>query len=185
VTITVEGDCGEEHFIGYDTIIAKKYYTLELIPDLPEGIDPRDVEIRSPCLTSNWSRDNILTLSGLPEKPFIVIGVVDESPVALSFFNPDSDSNEISCLNTAVTLIMIANLLYSMPSNLIPEVIALIRGTPEVQALGDQVCQALSMNSEALLNPSFELLAAVELASEAVNDALADLLASGGNQTGS
>jgi predicted RNase H-like HicB family nuclease len=181
-TLTVEGWCGTEAISGKDTIKTTKYYTTEIAAQLPEGIFPRDVTLNTPCLTNDLSHEGMLTLSGIPDNPFLIVGTLNSFPVVLSFFDPGGVSNGLSCFDTAVALVMLQNALYTLPPNLLPEALDLVRGVPSVGSLGDRLCQDLAMRPDALVSPTEELGEALQSASVAVNAALEALIADNGPQ---
>lgn len=174
IAITIEGFCGQQYFTGSDTIRAMKRYT-EVVPvQLPSSIPLKDLQIQSPCMTTDLNSKGVVTLSGIPENPFLVIASYNGIPVALSFFDPASQSNTISCHDTAVSLSMFNSLIFALPANLIHEALTLVSDTPEVKALGEQLCVEISNNPETLAMPpedfSDPLSQLLHDAAQAVND---------------
>jgi hypothetical protein len=139
---------------------------------LPQGISPSSVAIQTPEGSFTLNPDGTFTMATQLPGPFLVTAKVQGFPVALSFFNPKIPGNSISCLETAVSLVMLSNMLFTVPSQLIPDALALIRNVNEVQVLGGVICLELSKRTDALVAPGQPLTSALNDAAKAVNDRL-------------
>ena len=139
---------------------------------LPPGISSSNVAIQTPDGSFTLNPDGTFTMATLLPGPFLVAAKVQGVPVALSFFNPQIPGNAISCLETAVSLVMLSNMLFTVPSQLIPDTLALIRSVPEVQTLGGVICQKLSERTDALVAADPALTSALNNAARAVDNAL-------------
>ena len=139
---------------------------------LPPGISPSSVAIQTPDGSFALNPDGSFTMVTLLPGPFLIAANVQGTPVALSFINPQIPGNSISCLETAISLVMLSNMLFTVPSQLIPQALALIRSISEVQALGVVICQGLSQRTDALVAADPSLTSALNNAAKAVNDAL-------------
>ena len=139
---------------------------------LPSSISPSSVAIQTPEGSFTLNPDGTFTMATLLPGPFLVAARVQGSPVALSLYNPGEPNNSISCLETAVSLVMLSNMLFTVPSQLIPDALALIRSVPEVQTLGGVICQKLSERTDALVAADPSLTSALINAAKAVDSAL-------------
>ena len=145
--------------------------------NLPPGISPLNVTLQPPGGSFTLNPDGTFTMDTLLPDPFLVAATEGGVPVAISFFDPGKSSNSISCLETAVSLAMLSNMLFTVPSPLIPEALALIRTVPEVKALGGVICQELSERPDALTVPGPDLIEALSEAAQAVDAVLKALVA--------
>ena len=139
---------------------------------LPPGISPSNVAIQTPEGSFTLNPDGTFTMATLLPGPFLLAAKVQGVPVALSLFNPQLPNNAVSCLETAVSLVMLSNMLFTVPSQLIPDALALIRSVPEVQTLGSVICQKLSERTDALVAADPALTSALNNAAKAVDNAL-------------
>ncbi len=175
VKVTIGGVCNLASFSGTDTINAINYLKLQAVADFPAGIKPRDVTIQSAAREFNLSNNGSLTLVDHPVNPFLVIATINGYPIALTFFEPGKDSNSISCMETAVSVVTFNTFLFAVPMHLISEALQLVREVPEVGILANHLCQELALSPDAMVTPSLALAEKLEDASIAVNDVLITL----------
>jgi hypothetical protein len=175
VVIVMEGICSGESFLCSDTIKAINSWPLSADLKLPASIKPKDITIESAAQDYTLNTKGRLTLTNPPTNPFMVIAAVDDIPVGFAMFSPQFETNSISCLETAVTTVMINSFLYTLPEHLIGQAMQLVRILPEITALSDIICHELSQRTDALVEPSSELLEKLATASKAANDQLAGM----------
>ena len=135
-------------------------------------LSPVNVTLQTPGGPFTVNPDGTFTVAALLPGPFLVAAMVQGIPVAMSLFNPGEPSYSVSCLETAVSLVMLSNMLFTVPSQLIPDALALIRSVSEVRTLGGVICQKLSERTNALVAPDPSLTSALSDAANAVNAAL-------------
>ena len=168
VGIMVEGSCNGISFATTDTIRAIKKWVVQATVALPSGVSPRNVLVITPSEQLHLSSKGTVTLNRPPENTFILFASVNGIPIAMSYFDPSNELNQLSCGETAVSVVLINSALFAVPSYLLTDALRIVRETPEVTALGNLICSQLSSRLDVLTNPSPELKEALTLASSAV-----------------
>jgi hypothetical protein len=168
VGIVVEGSCNGIWFATADTIRAIKEWVVQASVVLPSGVRPRDVLVITPSERLPLTSKGAVTLNNPPDNIFILFALVNGTPIAMSYFDPLNELNQLSCAETAVSVVLLNSALFSVPSYLLADALRVVRETPEVTALGNLICSQLSSRLDALANPSPELKQALTSASSAV-----------------
>lgn len=168
VGLVVEGLCNGTQFAVTDTIRAIKEWVVQANIVLPRGVSPRDVTIITPTETLSLSNKGTVALENPPDNTFILFAWVNDMPVAVSYFDPLKEFNQLSCGETAVSLVVLNSALFAVPSHVLTDALRFVREAPEVKALGDLICSELSSRLDVLSNPSPALKDALAATSAAI-----------------
>ena len=150
----------------------------DLAVDLPVNINTAEVTVLTSGGEYSLDETDSLRPSETPISPSLMTALLGGVPISFTIAEPGKEEVSISCLETAVTIIIFRNLLYTVPSQFLTELMALVREVSEVQTLSDTLCQALSEDPNALVSPSATLEAAIQVTSTAVNDKIDELYGS-------
>ncbi len=168
VGLVVEGYCNGTPFAASDTIRAIKQWVVQASVVFPRGVIPRDVLVITPSERLSLSNKGTVALNNPPDNTFILFALVNGIPIAMSYFDPSKEFNQLSCGETAVSVVLLNSAFFAVPSYLLTDALRIVRETPEVTALGDLICSQLSSRLDVLTNPSPELREALTSASSAV-----------------
>lgn len=146
---------------------------------LPDSIDQAELVVLSGRESSKVDEEGNTKIPCLAKAPFMAVAQVNGTPVAMCLIDPGRDDNEISCLETAVALVIIRAGLLTTPDNLKPDLIAEVKNVSEVQSLGNSICDALGDDITAVVNPGPALKSALLTAEEAVIQHLKSLATAG------
>jgi DNA-binding transcriptional LysR family regulator len=97
-------------------------------------------------------------------------------PVAYSFYEPGSSELTVSCLETALSLMIMGNRLFLLPKAFIPELKELLEPLPETSQLANALCAALRQNHRALSPPSSALRTVIRNAEQAAGARVLELV---------
>jgi hypothetical protein len=168
VGIVVEGSCNGIPFVVTDTIRAIKQWVVQASVVLPSGVRLRDVSIITPSETLSLSNKGTVVLDNPPDNTFILFAWANGIPIGISYFDPLKEVNQLSCGETAVSIVLLKSALFAVPSYVLADALRFVREAPEVKALGNLICNQLSSRLDVLTNPSPELKEALASASSAV-----------------
>jgi hypothetical protein len=168
VNLEVEGVCNGTPVAASDTIRVIKQWVVQANVVLPSGVNPRDVMVTTPSERLFLSNKGTVALNNLPDNTFILFAVVNGTPIAMSYFDHSKEFNQLSCGETAVSVVLLNSALFAVPSYLLTDALRVVRETPEVTALGNLICSQLSSRIDVLTNPTPELKEALTSASSAV-----------------
>jgi hypothetical protein len=112
----------------------------------------------------------------LPLTPTLLPAMHKGVPVAYSFYEPGSGELTFSCLETALSLMIMGNRLFLLPKALIPELKELLEPLPETSQLANAMCAALRQNHRALSPPSSALRTAIRRAEQAAATRVLELV---------
>jgi hypothetical protein len=159
------------------TVMANRYVRHEyqnkgtrLSVELPANFSTAEVTLLTSKGEYSLEETQALGPSETPISPFLMTASQGGIPIAFTIGEPGKEEVSISCLETAVTLIIYRTLLYTMPSQFLAELKAIVREVSEVQTLSDTLCQALSKDPNALISPSTTLETSIQAAAAAVNN---------------
>lgn len=136
---------------------------------LPDSLDLASLDITAGGVPITADGDGTLTLQQTDSAPVLAVALKGVDPVAISLVDPARSDNAFSCLETAVSLILLKTDLLAMPDTLLVELAGLIRAESSVQALGSLICEELSQRDAALVEPSEAMTAGL---AEALDDVM-------------
>lgn len=146
--------------------------------DLPDTLKTADVTVLTSAGEYSLAETDTLGPSETPISPLLMTASLGEEPIGFTIAEPGKEEVAVSCLETAVTIIIFRNLFYTVPYQFLSELKAVVGQVSEVQTLSNTLCQALSEDPKALVSPSAALEAAIQAASAAVNDTVNELYGS-------
>lgn len=144
---------------------------------LPENIDAGTLKALSGLGEAAVSAEGEVTVKGSGTNPFLVIVKSGDTPVAMSVVLPGRDDNEVSCLETAVALLLFRTGLTAVPDRFMGELVDEIKMLPAVNDMARAIYTALESDITAVVEPDGALGNFLFAAEEAVRDHL--LLLSG------
>lgn len=144
--------------------------------ELPDTVNKAELEIISVRESTKVDEEGNTEISCLSNAPFIAVAQINDILVAMALIDPDSEDNQMSCLETAITLVIIRAGLLVTPDNLKSDLIIEVKSVEAVQDLADLICSALASDISAVADPGEDLKTAFLAAEEAVIQHLENLL---------
>ena len=155
--------------------------------DLPQAIAPESLELVTSYCEVAPDLSGAFTLDsprGYP--PHLLIAELDNTPLAFTFVRPDMEEASISCTDTAVALLMMRMMLFTLPGEVFADTLDSIASVPEVETLADLICTELETSTDALVNYSEDMAQTLDTTLQAAslqfqviygptNDTLGDL----------
>ena len=136
---------------------------------LPASIDPATLVAVSSQGEEAFSDNGEVTFTVSDNLPFIMMARSGDTIVAMSLVIPGMADNGISCLNTAVAMVMLRMGLVNAPEGLQADLVEEIASVSEVVDLGDAICVSLAADIKAVEQPDDILKDALTAAEAAVN----------------
>ena len=142
---------------------------------LPGNINLGTLQVISSQSQTGVTSDGNITLTRPDNQPFMVVVNSGDIPVAMTLVLPGREGNQVSCLDTAVALVLIRTGMTAAPDGIKAELIDQIKPITAVKDMADAICTALSSDITAVAKPDTELKNTLIAAEQAVVDHLKTL----------
>ena len=124
---------------------------------LPENIDVSTLQVVSSQDQTGVPVEGNFTLTRADSRPFMVVVSSGDIPVAMTLVLPGREDNQVSCLDTAVALVLVRTGLATAPDNLKADLIDHVKSVTAVKDMANAICTALASDITAVANPDTEL----------------------------
>jgi hypothetical protein len=124
---------------------------------LPENIDVSTLQVVSSQDQTDVPAEGNFTLTRADSRPFMVVVSSGDIPVAMTLVLPGREDNQVSCLDTAVALVLVQTGLATAPDKIKADLIDQVKSVTAVKAMANAICTALASDITAVANPDTEL----------------------------
>jgi hypothetical protein len=118
--------------------------------DLPSEIPLRSVLVHCASGSVLPGANGQVTLDAYDSMPFLAVAKIGEAPVAMSFVDPRSGANSLSCFETAVSMIAFRGALTTLPDHLFAAALDTVRQLPHTDTVGQRIGELLSRRTDAM-----------------------------------